>query len=782
VNMKFSIPRVLAALCALVAVLTLSRSAVATTCTMTPWSGSDGTFTVVTEGSYTVNQATGAPGSYAAYMYFQHPSGCVLASGATLYAEIDYLDLSGEGSDASTGNAPASDAGNLGLEYDAMATLGSAFQNAFVLDGAVLDTGQMKTAVARLDDASFNLDENGGNDMRLVQAGASQLNVIQVRVSDQPTALYTQDTSFVGPYTGPAYAGGTAVDSSTLTGKLVCGYQGWYGAPGDEDNLGWSHWSSATLSLTTSTLQIDPWPDLTEYTAAEQYPVAGFDYPDGGTALLFSSDVSRTVLRHFQWMEAWNIDGVAVQRFVVSLPNLPLDRVLTSVRTAANETGRVYFVEYDMSGMTEADIVPAITADWQYLANTLKITSDTRYLHHNGLPVVGIFGFFPSRFSSTTANSILDIFGTAGSYPAFVEGAGDWTWRTSWTADWITMLYRMGAWQPWNTGNTTGATPNYASTSYWSADQAQLQAQHVMYVPQIYPGTSSVNRDQSAPGSGLPRLAGAVLWDQFGAASSLGAASAFLGMFDEVSEGTQIVKVTNSPPSNAPNTITYEGMPSDAYLCFTSQGSQMLKGAIPASTPLPDCPSLTQPTIPDPVAPLNGDSVAGPAVQLSWSAALALVGGGSLTTYQTWLDGTVRTTSSLSLSATTSLTSGTHVWRVRAVNSLGNDGGWSVAQTFVVTGSGAADSGSADDGGEAVDASVPADGSSPAAATSSQDGGGAHGATGAGSSSSGCTCTEASARGGDPNGWPWLAVVGSAAIARRQRWRLSAKGASARSG
>jgi hypothetical protein len=32
-----------------------------------------------------------------------------------------------------------------------------------------------------------------------------------------------------------------------------------------------------------------------------------------------------------------------------------------------------------------------MTSDWQYLVDTLKITS------HDGLPVVGIFGFYPSR-------------------------------------------------------------------------------------------------------------------------------------------------------------------------------------------------------------------------------------------------------------------------------------------------------------------------------------------------------------------------------------------------
>ena len=593
-----------------------------------------------------------------------------------------------------------------------------------------------------------------------------------------------------GPYTGPTYAGGTPVDSSSLDGKLVCGYQGWYGAPGDEDNLGWSHWSSSNNSLTLATLQIDPWPDMTEYTAAEQFQVPGFTYPGGAPALLFSSDEARTLLRHFQWMEAWNIDGVASQRFLVSLPNTPLDRILSNIRVAANETGRVYYVEYDMSGMTEADIVPAMTADWQYLVDTLKITSDTRYLHQNGLPVIGIFGFYPSRFSSTTANSILDIFGTAGPYQAFVQGAGDWTWRTTWAADWVTMLYRMGAWQPWNAGNETGTNPDYAQTGYWSADQTQLQAQHVMYTPELYPGTSSVNRDGTAPGTGLPRLKGQVIWDQFQQATTLGAVSTFLGMFDEVSEGTQIVKVTNSPPTQPAYTITYEGMPSDAYLCFTSQGSQMLKGKIPSTTPLPNCPSLTQPTIPDPVAPLDGASVSGPMVSLSWTAAMALAGGGTLTTYDTWLDGTVKSTSSLALSATTSLSAGTHVWRVRAVNSLGNAGGWSIAQTFAVTSSG--DSGAPSDSGGGSgpeDAAAESDGgqssSSPDASGSSSGGtsgggtsgggtsdGGASGATASGpSSSGGCSCTQSSLRSAASDGIVWMLLAGVLAFARRRERR-----------
>jgi len=48
------------------------------------------------------------------------------------------------------------------------------------------------------------------------------------------------DEPWLHPYTGPSRSD---VDATTLDGKVLCGYQGWFRAPGDPAGGGWVHWS-----------------------------------------------------------------------------------------------------------------------------------------------------------------------------------------------------------------------------------------------------------------------------------------------------------------------------------------------------------------------------------------------------------------------------------------------------------------------------------------------------------------------------------------------------------
>ena len=57
------------------------------------------------------------------------------------------------------------------------------------------------------------------------------------------------------PYHGPVVKG---VDTSTLTGKVMCGYQGWFGAPGDgRTGDSWRHWTKDYGDFTDGNAKVD---------------------------------------------------------------------------------------------------------------------------------------------------------------------------------------------------------------------------------------------------------------------------------------------------------------------------------------------------------------------------------------------------------------------------------------------------------------------------------------------------------------------------------------------
>ena len=162
------------------------------------------------------------------------------------------------------------------------------------------------------------------------------------------------------------------VDATTLRGKAMCGYQGWFRCAGDAANMGWIHWSHNARRLAPDTLSFEMWPDMQEYSAEEKFAAPGFTYPDGRTAELFSSDNALTVKRHFAWMRDYGIDGAWLQHFVVDLPGGHNEaryasrlRVLRHVQTAASKTGRAWALSYDIAGAPAEDVFNLITTDWK---------------------------------------------------------------------------------------------------------------------------------------------------------------------------------------------------------------------------------------------------------------------------------------------------------------------------------------------------------------------------------------------------------------------------------
>jgi hypothetical protein len=107
------------------------------------------------------------------------------------------------------------------------------------------------------------------------------------------------------------------VDPSTLKGKVLMGYQGWFNCPGDGNpHNTWRSWSRSVPA--EGTLTVDLYPDLTEFSPSELCAVPGMTI-HGKPAYLYSAWNPKIVARHFDWMKNYGLDGVLVQRFVGSI-------------------------------------------------------------------------------------------------------------------------------------------------------------------------------------------------------------------------------------------------------------------------------------------------------------------------------------------------------------------------------------------------------------------------------------------------------------------------------
>ena len=194
------------------------------------------------------------------------------------------------------------------------------------------------------------------------------------------------------PYAGPSVRG---VDTSTMTGKVMTGYQGWFNCEGDGAGLGWTHWArNRSKPFGPGNVTVDLWPDMSEYTAADRFKT-GFKHADGRTAEVFSSHNRETVLRHFRWMREYGIDGAFVQRFANGVRpgsgRHHKDVVLANSREGANREGRAYAVMYDLSGLPAGGVARVID-DWKMLRATMRIGEDAAYLRHRGKPLVAVWG------------------------------------------------------------------------------------------------------------------------------------------------------------------------------------------------------------------------------------------------------------------------------------------------------------------------------------------------------------------------------------------------------
>jgi hypothetical protein len=400
------------------------------------------------------------------------------------------------------------------------------------------------------------------------------------------------------PYRGDSVA---SVDCSTLRGKVLAGYQGWFAAEGDGSGLGWQHYAGRG-GFRPGRCSIDLWPDVSELDPDERFATA-FRHADGSTAHVFSAHHPKTVRRHFRWMQEYGIDGVFVQRFVVETQNPThlrhCNTVLANCRAGANEHGRCYAVMYDLSGLRAGGISRAID-DWKLLVDRMRLGRDDHdraYLRHAGRPVVAVWGigFNDGRdYTLAECDRLIEFLKHDPDYGGNTVLLGIPTgWRTQ-DRDAIAdpalhaTLLKADILSPWTIGryDSPRGVEQHARER-WKPDLAWCQEHGKEYLPVVFPGFSWHNLRPQAKLDQIPRRKGEFLWRQYTEATEAGATMIYQAMFDEMDEGTAIFKCTNDPPTGANPFLTYEGLPSDHYLWLTGMGGKLLRGELPRTTELP---------------------------------------------------------------------------------------------------------------------------------------------------------------------------------------------------
>ncbi|HEV8130955.1 MAG TPA: glycoside hydrolase family 71/99-like protein [Acidobacteriota bacterium] len=401
-----------------------------------------------------------------------------------------------------------------------------------------------------------------------------------------------------------------AVDPSTMNGKLLMGYQGWFGCPGDgSPQSGWFHWSRGAQTPNPASVTVDFWPDTSELDADELYPT-GFTLADGTSARLYSAYNSKTVMRHFRWMKDYGLDGVFLQRFSSELGNARLvtfrNQVAQNVRAGAESYERVFAVMYDISGQNAATLVQALKNDWTYLVDTLKITESPNYLQHNGRPVLAIWGFgFTDRSATAAQAAELIAYFKSNAEPRYrvtLMGGVPTYWRTL-TRDsktdpgWASVYRSFDVISPWAVGRfSDDAGADRFKNDLIVPDLAEAKLNNAEYMPVVFPGFSWHNLN-AGPFNQIPRNGGRFYWRQIYNAISAGCSMIYGAMFDEVDEGTAMYKLAPTPAqlpaqgSFVPLSIDGYQLPSDWYLRLAGDATMMLRGEIPLSAQMPQLPS-----------------------------------------------------------------------------------------------------------------------------------------------------------------------------------------------
>ena len=374
----------------------------------------------------------------------------------------------------------------------------------------------------------------------------------------------------------------------SIRNLVMAGYQGWFNTPEDGAGLGWKHFEKEK-EFKPGKCTIDLWPDVSEY---EKTYETAFKLPDETPAKVFSSYDASTTDLHFKWMKQYGIDGVFMQRFVVSIRNQKgkdnYNKILNNAVLSAEKYDRAICLMYDLSGM-EAGEEDILIRDWKELCEKYKLVSrnNNHYVYHHGKPLVAVWGIgFNDRrkYGYEQVKKIIDFLKSEGC--SILVGVPT-HWRTL-TIDAVSdtrlleLVKQADIVHPWLVGRFDNNTYEPYRKSI-EEDIKWCKANGKDYMPVLFPGFSWHKVKKDAPQNMIPRLGGRFFWKQVKGAVDAGAESLYLAMFDEIDEGTAFFKCTNTPPVGESSFITYEGEAPDHYLWLAGEAAKYLRGELRSS-------------------------------------------------------------------------------------------------------------------------------------------------------------------------------------------------------
>jgi hypothetical protein len=380
----------------------------------------------------------------------------------------------------------------------------------------------------------------------------------------------------------------------------MAGYQGWFKLPKD-----------SIMYPDEKQTRIDMWPDVSEY--QKTYPT-GLKLADGSVARFFNSSDASTIDLHFKWMKEYGLDGVFMQRFFhMTKPKGPRSSTTALLKpafAAASKYERAIAVMYDLSGLKgTGEDCSSIIEDWKYLVDSLKVTNQQgakTYLHHNGKPLVTIWGVgFPDRsynIRNIGLQRLIDFLKNDPVYGGCAVMLGVPTFWRDLNADCNPdpylheLIKQVDIVLPWMVQRFSPLLHNDMDRyrDVVLEDIKWCKENKIDYAPCVSPGFSWHNLsryefpDDIKPVGSIPRQGGKFYWQQISTAINAGASMLYIAMFDEVNEATAIFKCSDNPPiSDVAKFINMDGKPSDTYLWLTGEAAKMLRKEIPLSLKMP---------------------------------------------------------------------------------------------------------------------------------------------------------------------------------------------------